>query len=46
MLSYLDSIDRIAASDYLLTEEDVLRVQVLTKGIIEYSFDFENLRFR
>ncbi|CAF4213809.1 unnamed protein product, partial [Adineta steineri] len=43
---YLDSIDRIAAPDYLSTEQDILCVRILINGITEYSFDFENITFR
>ncbi|CAF0767053.1 unnamed protein product [Adineta steineri] len=43
---YLDSIDRIAAPDYLSTEQDILCARILINGITEYSFDFENITFR
>ncbi|XP_017797976.1 PREDICTED: guanine nucleotide-binding protein G(q) subunit alpha isoform X4 [Habropoda laboriosa] len=43
---YLMEIDRVAASDYLPTEQDILRVRVPTTGIIEYPFDLEEIRFR
>lgn len=39
-------IDRVAASNYLPTEQDILRVRVPTTGIIEYPFDLEEIRFR
>lgn len=39
-------IDRVAARDYLPTEQDILRVRVPTTGIIEYPFDLEEIRFR
>lgn len=39
-------IDRVAAVDYLPTEQDILRVRVPTTGIIEYPFDLEEIRFR
>lgn len=44
--SYLMEIDRVAAKDYLPTEQDILRVRVPTTGIIEYPFDLEEIRFR
>lgn len=44
--SYLTDVDRIAASGYLPTQQDVLRVRVPTTGIIEYPFDLENIIFR
>lgn len=44
--SYLMEIDRVAATDYLPTEQDILRVRVPTTGIIEYPFDLEEIRFR
>ncbi|KAI8487474.1 Guanine nucleotide-binding protein subunit alpha-11 [Branchiostoma belcheri] len=43
---YLSDLDRIAQSDYLPTEQDVLRVRVPTTGIIEYPFDLDNVIFR
>ncbi|XP_051875118.1 guanine nucleotide-binding protein G(q) subunit alpha isoform X4 [Pristis pectinata] len=42
---YLSDTDRIAAPDYLPTQQDVLRVRVPTTGIIEYPFDLENIIF-
>lgn len=39
-------IDRVAAPNYLPTEQDILRVRVPTTGIIEYPFDLEEIRFR
>ncbi|XP_017760417.1 PREDICTED: guanine nucleotide-binding protein G(q) subunit alpha-like [Eufriesea mexicana] len=42
---YLMEIDRVAAPDYLPTEQDILRVRVPTTGIIEYPFDLEEIRF-
>ncbi|XP_031332939.1 G protein alpha q subunit isoform X3 [Photinus pyralis] len=39
-------IDRVAAPDYLPTEQDILRVRVPTTGIIEYPFDLDEIRFR
>lgn len=44
--SYLMEIDRVAAINYLPTEQDILRVRVPTTGIIEYPFDLEEIRFR
>ncbi|KAL3316492.1 Guanine nucleotide-binding protein subunit alpha-14 [Cichlidogyrus casuarinus] len=43
---YLDHLDRIAASDYLPTLQDILRVRVPTTGIIEYPFDLDSIIFR
>nr|XP_046231272.1 guanine nucleotide-binding protein G(q) subunit alpha-like isoform X1 [Scatophagus argus] len=43
---YLNDFDRIAATPYLPTQQDVLRVRVPTTGIIEYPFDMENVVFR
>ncbi|KAL7647477.1 UNVERIFIED_CONTAM: hypothetical protein RMT77_001073 [Armadillidium vulgare] len=42
---YLSDIDRIAAKDYLPTQQDILRVRVPTTGIIEYPFDLEEIKF-
>lgn len=46
LFSYLMEIDRVAAPNYLPTEQDILRVRVPTTGIIEYPFDLEEIRFR
>nr|QKY89053.1 Gq alpha [Acanthopleura granulata] len=43
---YLDSVDRIASSNYLPTLQDILRVRVPTTGIIEYPFDLDSIIFR
>jgi len=43
---YLMEVDRVAAPNYLPTEQDILRVRVPTTGIIEYPFDLEEIRFR
>ena len=44
--SYLNDVRRLAAPDYLPTEQDILRVRVPTTGIIEYPFDLEQIVFR
>lgn len=44
--SYLNDIDRLVQTDYLPTEQDILRVRVPTTGIIEYPFDLEQIIFR
>lgn len=46
LLSYLNSLDRIAEPAYLPTQQDVLRVRVPTTGIIEYPFDLQSVIFR
>ncbi|KAG5282153.1 hypothetical protein AALO_G00052800 [Alosa alosa] len=43
---YLADLDRIAAADYLPTEQDVLRSRVKTTGIIEENFSCKELIFR
>lgn len=43
---YLSDVRRLAAPDYLPTEQDILRVRVPTTGIIEYPFDLEQIIFR
>ncbi|XP_034048102.1 guanine nucleotide-binding protein G(q) subunit alpha-like isoform X2 [Thalassophryne amazonica] len=43
---YLNDLDRISDSTYLPSQQDVLRVRQPTTGIIEYSFDIENVVFR
>ncbi len=44
--SYLDDLDRIRATDYVPTTQDVLRVRVPTTGINEYPFTIRNVVFR
>ncbi|XP_056873880.1 guanine nucleotide-binding protein G(q) subunit alpha-like [Takifugu flavidus] len=43
---YLNELDRIAAANYLPSQQDVLRVRVPTTGIIEYPFHLENVVIR
>ncbi|ESO01260.1 hypothetical protein HELRODRAFT_187144 [Helobdella robusta] len=43
---YLNSLERIFQSDYIPTEQDILRVRVKTTGVIETTFQFKGLRFR
>lgn len=44
--SYLNELDRIAAANYLPSQQDVLRVRVPTTGIIEYPFHLQNVVIR
>ncbi|XP_061589696.1 guanine nucleotide-binding protein subunit alpha-14-like [Cololabis saira] len=43
---YLSDMDRISASVYIPTLQDILRVRVPTTGIIEYPFDLSKVIFR
>lgn len=43
---FLDSVDRIASSDYLPTDQDVLRTRVKTTGINEIVLNIENFIYR
>jgi len=43
---YFDSIDRISRSDYLPTDQDVLRSRVKTTGITETTFLIGELTYR
>lgn len=43
---YLNDLDRISATGYLPTQQDILRVRVPTTGIIEYPFDLDSIIFR
>ncbi|XP_065170619.1 guanine nucleotide-binding protein G(q) subunit alpha isoform X1 [Atheta coriaria] len=43
---YLSDLERIRASDYLPTEQDILRARAPTTGIIEYPFDLDSIIFR
>ncbi|KAM4541936.1 guanine nucleotide-binding protein subunit alpha-11 isoform 1-T1 [Odontesthes bonariensis] len=43
---YLSDLDRISDSNYLPTQQDVLRVRIPTTGIIEYPFDLQSIIFR
>jgi hypothetical protein len=44
--SYFDSIDRIAAHDYVPNDQDVLRSRVKTTGITETTFIIQDLTYR
>ncbi|XP_068563355.1 guanine nucleotide-binding protein subunit alpha-15.1 [Cebidichthys violaceus] len=43
---YMSNLDRISASDYIPTEQDVLRVRFPTTGIHDYSFTIKNITLR
>lgn len=43
---YFDNIDRLSASDYVPSVDDVLRSRAKTTGIIEIEFDVEKTHFR
>eukprot|EP00842_Homolaphlyctis_polyrhiza_P003666 jgi/Hompol1/42/HPOL_005205-RA len=45
-LLFFESIDRIAGTDYIPTEQDVLRSRVKTTGIIETTFHVGELTYR
>ncbi|UJR24245.1 hypothetical protein I4U23_027212 [Adineta vaga] len=45
-IHFLDNIDRISAPSYILTEEDILCVQILTTEIVEYPINLDNIIFR
>ncbi|XP_036970330.1 guanine nucleotide-binding protein subunit alpha-11-like [Acanthopagrus latus] len=43
---YMNNLDRIAAPDYIPTEQDVLRVRFPTTGIHDYSFTIKTITLR
>ncbi|XP_063518030.1 guanine nucleotide-binding protein G(i) subunit alpha-2 isoform X2 [Pongo pygmaeus] len=43
---YLNDLERIAQSDYIPTQQDVLRTRVKTTGIVETHFTFKDLHFK
>ncbi|CAG9560039.1 unnamed protein product [Danaus chrysippus] len=43
---YLSDLPRIESSDYLPTEQDILRARQPTTGILEYPFDLDGIIFR
>nr|XP_020462761.1 guanine nucleotide-binding protein subunit alpha-11-like [Monopterus albus]XP_020462762.1 guanine nucleotide-binding protein subunit alpha-11-like [Monopterus albus] len=43
---YMTNLDRIAAPDYIPTEQDVLRVRFPTTGIHDYSFTIKAITLR
>jgi GTPase SAR1 family protein len=43
---YFDNIERLAAADYVPSEQDVLRSRAKTTGIIETEFTLEKTKFR
>lgn len=43
---YLNSLDRISKSNYIPTQQDVLRTRVKTTGIVETHFTFKDLHFK
>lgn len=42
---FLDDIDRIAHPLYEPTEADILRVRIITHGLVEYTFNIKNVEF-
>jgi len=42
---YMDALDRLCDSEYVPTEQDVLRTRVKTTGIIETTFEYKSLNF-
>jgi len=44
--SFLDDIERVAASDYLPTDEDVLKARLKTLGVSEHHFVMETQEIR
>lgn len=43
---YLNSLDRISKTNYIPTQQDVLRTRVKTTGIVETHFSFKGLHFK
>ncbi|XP_029004458.1 guanine nucleotide-binding protein subunit alpha-11-like [Betta splendens] len=43
---YMTNLERIAASDYVPTEQDVLRVRFPTTGIHDYAFNIKTITLR
>lgn len=43
---YLSDLERITATGYLPSQQDILRVRVPTTGILEYPFDLDSIIFR
>ncbi|XP_013786823.1 guanine nucleotide-binding protein G(i) subunit alpha isoform X1 [Limulus polyphemus] len=43
---YLNALDRICQSNYIPTQQDVLRTRVKTTGIVETHFTFKGLHFK
>uniref|UniRef100_A0A2K5I7R5 G protein subunit alpha i3 n=1 Tax=Colobus angolensis palliatus TaxID=336983 RepID=A0A2K5I7R5_COLAP len=44
--AYLNDLDRISQSNYIPTQQDVLRTRVKTTGIVETHFTFKDLYFK
>ncbi len=44
--SYLNSLDRLIQSNYIPTQQDVLRTRVKTTGIVETTFTLKKHKFR
>lgn len=43
---FFDDLDRVLATDYLPSKEDIIRCRVRTTCIVEQSFDIEGIRFQ
>jgi guanine nucleotide-binding protein G(i) subunit alpha len=44
--SYLNSLNRLIQSNYIPTQQDVLRTRVKTTGIVETAFTLKKHKFR
>ncbi len=43
---FFSNIERIAATNYLPNQQDILRSRIPTTGIVEYTFDLDSIVFR
>jgi hypothetical protein len=44
-LSYFDAIDRIAAPNYIPTEQDIIRARVKSTGLVELKFRLGGINY-
>jgi GTPase SAR1 family protein len=43
---FFDNVDRIGAQDYVPTRDDILRARLRTSGIVERTFNIQNVNFK
>lgn len=42
----MNSFDRLSKSDYIPSQEDVLRVRIPTTGIVQITFPIKGVKFK
>ena len=46
LFSFLESLDRISEDDYIPIDDDLLRVRIPTRGIVQENFQLSHYRIQ